>query len=546
MTGLQLPERLNAPAIIRELDRADAADRLVNYVRMAWSHVEPARQYIHGWHIDVVCEHLEAVTAGQVRRLLINVPPGFMKSLLCSVFWPTWEWGPRNLAHLRTMAASYTSSLTQRDNRRARSLIFSPMYQDLWGRQFRIMDDQNNKVKFENDKTGWMLATSVEGVGTGERADRVRVDDPHNVKDGESETVRNNALLWFTEVLPSRMNDPERSAIVVIMQRVHEDDVSGHILTHELGYEHLMLPMEFEPERRSYTVVRPPWGGVQVRARYLPQRQRWVREGEELATDEADFRQQLLEQEPRLVWNQDRRTQEGELLFPQRFTPEVVERDKRTMGAYAVAGQFQQRPTPRGGAMFERGWFRVVPASPEGGIVVRAWDLAASEKDRAAFTVGLRMRRHRGVFYIEHVARLRGSPGRVEELMKALAEGDDAIQRTRISVPQDPAQAGLSQRRNLSVLLVGHDVRFSLDSGKKEVRAEGLSAQAEAGNVCIVEGPWNREFLDEMTTFPMGRYKDQVDAASRAFSELVKMGNVAHDAPIGVPIQVGAGRLEPA
>lgn len=441
--------------------------------------MEPGREFSSGWHIDAICDHLEAVTHGDIMRLLINVPPGFMKSLTTNVFWPAWEWGPGGKAWHRYVSGAYSESLTVRDNRRTRMLIRDPWYQSLWGDQFQIMSDQDSKIKFENNKRGFKMATSVKGVGTGERGDRIIVDDPHNVKDGESQAERENAVGWFTEVLPTRMNDPRTSAIIVIMQRVHQDDVSGHILANDLGYEHLMLPMEYEPERRCYTSI--------------------------------GFK--------------DPRIKDGELLWPERFTKEVIERDAKIMGSYAIAGQYQQRPIPRGGGMFQRDWFQKVPHAPRGGKVVRAWDLAATEAAKArsgtAFTVGLKMRMVDEQYYIEHVVRGRWGEKQVEDEIYDCATEDGYG--VRISLPQDPGQAGKVQAKRFTKLLKGYDVRTSLESGDKEVRATGLSAQAEAGNVFIVAGPWNNAFLDEICSFPMSSIKDQVDASSRAFGELIQM-----------------------
>jgi predicted phage terminase large subunit-like protein len=466
---------------LAELDRYESEGSLKGFINAAWHVVEPGRKFSSGWHIDAICDHLEAVTDGHINRLLINVPPGFMKSLTTNVFWPAWEWGPKNRPGHRYVSGAYSETLTVRDNRRARSLIRDRWYQELWGDRFKIVSDQDSKIKFENDKKGFKLATSVRGVGTGERGDRIIVDDPHNVKDGESDAYREEAVSWFTEVLPTRMSDPEKSAIVVIMQRVHQDDVSGHIIANDLGYEHLILPMEFEPERRCYTSI--------------------------------GFK--------------DPRTEDGELLWPERFTPAVLERDKKVMGAYATAGQFQQRPTPRGGGMFHRDWFQKVDRAPIGGKIVRAWDLAATEAAKArsgtAYTAGLLMKMVNEQYYIMDVRRGRWSELQVDEELLGCAQEDGYG--VRISLPQDPGQAGKVQVKRFVKLLKGYDVRYSVESGNKEVRATGLSAQAEAGNVFIVRGQWNSAFLDEISNFPMASIKDQVDAASRAFGELIGMEN---------------------
>jgi len=174
------------------------------------------------------------------------------------------------------------------------------------------------------------------------------------------------------------------------------------------------------------------------------------------------------------------------------------------------------------GMFFQRGWFEVVEASPAGGRAVRGWDLAGTDEEedpRAAYTAGIKMKlAPGGEYFIEDVVRVQGSPGEVERTILATATQDGHA--VRISIPQDPGQAGKAQKRHLAARLAGFDVRFSLETGSKVDRAKGLSAQAEAGNVKLVRGPWNEAFLAELVAFPESRFKDQVDGASRAFSEL--------------------------
>jgi len=468
-------DKLSPAKVLDELDRVDSEQSLGAFIKLSWKILEPGRDFVSSWHIDAVCEHLEAVSNGQLNRLLINVPPGCMKSLATEVFWPAWEWGPRKRPDLRYVSASYSNDLTVRDNRRCRNLIQSEWYQRLWGKHFQLVGDQNAKMRFDTNFAGFKIATSVGGLGTGERGDRFIIDDPHNIKDGESDAKRIAALLWFTETVPTRMSDPEKSSIIVIMQRVHASDISGYILEKELGYEHLMLPMEYEPERKCYTSI-----GFE-----------------------------------------DPRTEDGELLWPDRMTAAVVERDKAVLGPYAVASQFQQRPSPRGGGMFKKEWFEIVDALPGGPrTLVRAWDLAGTEERGSAYTCGVLMSRTPdGFFYVEDVVRIKATSGKVEKLMKNTAARDGI--RVRISGPQDPGQAGKSQAKYLTRMLAGYIVRFTPETGDKETRATPMASQAEAGNVRILRALWNEEYLDELCTFPFSKFKDQVDASSRAFSELI-------------------------
>jgi len=441
------------------------------FVREAWHVLEPSNAYIHGWHVDAICEHLEAITRGDINRLLINVPPGTMKSLLSGVFWPAWEWGPMNRPATRIIGSSYSEDYAKRDNRRMRDLVTSEWYQALWP----IELVRAGEMAFSNTATGFRQGIPFSRL-TGGRGDRVIIDDPHSVDGADSEAERNATIRTFRESVPTRLNDPAKSAIIVIMQRLHEQDVSGTILSLGLGYEHLMLPMEFEPVRQCATSI----GFI------------------------------------------DPRTYDGELLFPERFPREVVERDKIPMGTYAVAGQFQQRPTPRSGGMFQRGDFEIVDAVPaKVRRRVRAWDFAASKEKpgkQPDWTVGLRMALADGVFYIEDVCRGRWSASEVERTLKNTASQDGTT--ISIRMPQDPGAAGKADAETKVKLLAGYSVVVKPISGDKATRARPASAQAEAGNVKLLRGPWNEAFLDEICAFPNAAFDDQVDAFADALNEL--------------------------
>ena len=215
----------NKEAAKFQLEKLAAEDHLIDFIKLMWPVLEPGTKFIDGWAVRAICAHLEAVTRGEINRLLINVPPGCMKSLTTNVFWPAWEWRPKNRPHTRYVAAAYAEQLTLRDNRKALALMKSDEYQSRWGDRFKLDKDEQSKGKFANLDMGFKLATAVGGSATGERGDRVIIDDPHNVKDAESEAKMIEALYWFTEVMPSRVNS-EQSAIVIIMQRVKEDDES--------------------------------------------------------------------------------------------------------------------------------------------------------------------------------------------------------------------------------------------------------------------------------------------------------------------------------
>lgn len=441
---------------------------------MAWPVLEPATPLKWGWALDAICEHLEAVTRGDLTRLLMNVPPGSMKSLLTGVIWPAWEWGAQALASHRFLGTAHKQDLAVRDAMKCRRLIQSEWYQARW--PITLTSDQNAKTKFENDRTGFREAMAFTSM-TGSRGDRVILDDPLSADDANSEAALKAAELTFTEALPTRVNN-DRSAIVVIMQRLHERDTSGVILDLGLDYEHLMIPMRFEADRRCKTGI---------------------------------------------GW-QDPRAEDGELMFPERFPEAQVVSLEKTMGSYAAAGQLQQRPAPRGGGMFKREWFETIPAVPVGCRWVRGWDLAATKDETSAWTAGILIGRTPDKRYIiADARRIQGTAAEVERLIVNTAGQDKtAWGSVRGSLPQDPGQAGKAQAQYLIRQLAGFDYHASPESGDKVTRAQPFAAQAEAKNVMILEGDWNRDFLDELAMFPAGKFKDQVDAASRAFDELVQ------------------------
>lgn len=499
---------------------------LHSFVKLGWSQIEPARKLVDNWHLQVLSSHLEAISNGEINRLVINVPPGMMKSLSTSVFWNAWEWGPRATPSMRYIGFSWEQELAIRDALRTRRLIQSTWYQMLWGDMFKMTSDQNLKSRYENDKTGFRIADYV-GAGTGERADRCTIDDPHLVKAAESEAKREGALMWLSETLPTRMTDPDRSAIVLIMQRIHEQDMTGDILQRDLGYEYLMLPMEYEPKRCSYTVV-PKKGEKAKKMRFLKEAEIWVpNDFKPVTSEDAQLLPQFHAARPKWVYKQDERTQEGELLFPGRFSREVVERDKKAMTEYSVAAQFQQRPTVRGGSLIKRHWFEIVKAIPQDCYWVRRWDLASSTAASSAFTAGVLMGRSRstGLFYVRNVVRGQLAGDDVKRLIKQTCSIDvNSLGKRNYQVwlPQDPGQAGKVQAKDFMLMLAEYNPHTEIESGDKITRAEPFAAQAQAGNVKIVEGDWNEAYLRELAAFSEGaKFKDQVDASSGAFGALI-------------------------
>lgn len=491
---------------------------LMAFIRYYWHVLEPEAELVEGWALYAIVEHLEAVTFGEILRLLITVPPGFMKSLCTDVFWPAWNWGPMNKAHQRYVAFSYSASLTERDNERFRDLLIHESYQVLWHKQVKVVKIGATKVT--NTRKGWKLASSVGGVGTGERGDVIVLDDAHNIKEAESEIIRNETIRWFRESMSDRLNNLQTGAIVIIMQRSHEDDVAGCILELGLPYCHLMVPMEYEYDRQFADD-----GTVKVNAiGWLDPR--------------------FVEEDPNC---------DGELAWPDRFPPHEVGEIRTIKGPYAYAGQYQQSPSPRGGGIFQRSWWQLWEP-PDGKfpvfeLLIASLDSAFTENtqnDPSGLTVW-------GIFLNEeHQRRIM--------LVHAWRKH---LQFSGPRIPQGPKETPQAYKRRtheswgLMEWVQDTCNRFKVDKLLIEAKASGISAAQELQNrfglqdwsvqLCPVKGDkvaralacqptfsqmmvyapareWAEEVITEMATFPKGKYDDLTDSATQAIKYLRGVG----------------------
>ena len=495
---------------------------LLEFIKYFWHVLEPNRPFMHGWALRAMCDHLQAVTDGKITRLLINVPPGSMKSLLVNVFWPAWEWSAGGRPDLRYISFSYASHLTERDNQKFLDLLSCPEFVALYPKM-ELRD--KGKVKVSNKRTGWKFATSVGGVGTGERGDRVMLDDPHNVKESESDVVRTETVRWFKEAMSNRLNDMTKSVIIVIMQRVHEDDVSGSILAEKLGYVHLCIPMEYEPDRRCVTRLQLP--GV---AGMVP------------------------------FW-QDPRRFEGECFWPQRFEPAAVVMCK-LLGEHTFAGQYQQRPEPRGGGLFKRSYWRQWdmdpqrPKFPKAHYIVASLDGAFTEKkqnDPCGFTVWAAFTDLEG-----NACAITMTAWRKHLKLNGTCRAKRKDEKWIEYKAETEAEWGLIQWLGyectrwggVDKLLIenkanGHDVATELvrqfptwaksmvqlvDPGQNDKWARALRVQSVFAEGLIytldpkLGRQWVKTLVDELAIFPRGRFDDQVDSVTQALWWLRKNG----------------------
>ena len=341
---------------------------LIKFVKHFWDVLEPDTPFQDGWAIQAMAQHLEATASGKITRLLINVPPGACKSLLSSVFFPAWVWGALKRPGARFLCISYAAALPERDNRKMISLLLSPKFRRLYGNDFKLTKAGEELI--ENDRTGFKQAAGIGGTITGRRGDFLLYDDPNNIIDIESEVIRETAARNFREAASNRLNDLTRSAIIVIQQRSHEDDVSGAILDDEKPFVHLCIPLLFEdPGCETYV---------------------------------GD----------KLFWR-DPRKQDGECFWPKRYPPSAID-EAMDMGPFAFAGQYQQSPEPRGGGILKREfWMPWTEADyPKCDFILASLDPAFTtkeENDYSGFTIWgafLTKEGFRAVMLL-HAARLR-------------------------------------------------------------------------------------------------------------------------------------------
>lgn len=474
----------------RRRENKELQGSLYKFLRASWHLVEPAA-FVDGWHIRAICTHLEAVARGEIRSLLVNIPPRHAKSLIVSVFYPCWRW-TWDAKH-RFLFASYAESLSVRDSLKCRDLIKSAWYQSRWP-DVKIKPDQDQKTRFDLDTAGYRIASSVGGSTTGEGGDTIVVDDPHALDDAFSDANRESALRWWSNTMGSRLNDRMTGSRIVICQRIHEADLSGHLLENEKGdWAHLCLPAEYVPGK---TYANP------------------------------------------LGWKDPRATS-GELLWPERFPAKEQEKIKAGAMSYTYSGQQQQDPQPAEGGIFSAKSFRYfrrddvfyVLETPQGKrlfpvdsvMVFQTFDTAIKTKESNDYTVcltaGITPENDLLVLDVERAripvpeqygftVRMRQRfPRIVFQFVEDKSSGQGLIQE---------AARSRFPFLNLTERLREREVP-QLVAGDKQQRAVPVAIMYEAGKVYHLSGStWLPAFEHELAHFPVGVHDDMVDALAYA------------------------------
>ena len=413
-------------------------------------------------HQVAICNALERVVLGETKRLIINVPPRSGKTELAVINFMAWATGISPSSEW--IHASYSKRLATNNAYQVRELIRHEAYQQIFS-GVEIKEDSSAKDEFRTVQGGIVYATGADGSITGRGAGGMQagffgaivIDDPHKAGEASSDTMRQNVLDWFSTTMESRKNSPD-TPIILIMQRLHERDLSGWLLGGGNGeqWAHLNIPAI---------------GGG------------------------------------------------GESFWPTQFPLEDLRR-METADAYRFSGQYMQRPAPLAGGLIKPDMMQVIDALPAGSIEwCRGWDLASTKG--GDYTAGGKVGRlPDGRYVIADMVRDRLESHERDALIKATATRDGAA--LRQSIPQDPGQAGKGQVLAFAKLLAGHSVHFSPETGDKITRATPLASQINAGNVVMLRSEWNQALIEEMRMFPNGSYDDQVDAVSRAFNGLLK------------------------
>lgn len=418
-------------------------------------------KWMRATHHKMVCDALMRVFKGETKRLVINIPPRYSKTELAVINWMTWCLG--RVPDAEFIHTSYAAQLATNNAWQAREMVNHEAYREIFpGTQLR--SDSSAKHEWRTTQGGVVYATGSGGTITGYGAGKHRpgfggaivIDDPHKADEARSDVMRQNVIDWFQNTLESRKNSPD-TPIIVIMQRLHEDDLAGWLLKGGNG-------------------------------------EQW----EQLCLAAI--------------------TDEGEALWPEKHDIETLRRMEQA-SPYVFAGQYMQRPAPLDGGIFKPGMIQIVDALPAERIQwVRGWDLASTID--GDFTAGGKLGRlPDGRLIIADMARERFGPDERDALIKNTASLDG--RQVRISLPQDPGQAGKTQILYLTRALSGYRVTSSPESGDKITRAEPFAAQVNVGNVLMLRGPWNEGLINEMRMFPNGSHDDQIDCCSRAFSELI-------------------------
>lgn len=465
-------ERVKLLMLLQEKTRRDAMVNLHTFLQhYAWPVLQPGTKFVDNWHIHAICEHLEAVSTGQIKRLVINLPFRMLKSTIISQAFPAWEWIKR--PHLQYLTASYAKDVATRDAVDSRKIIESQLYQDAWGAKFKMTSDQNVKTRYENDAKGSRVVTATDAAGTGFGGNRIIIDDPVSAAEADSETARATSIEWWRGTAATRLNNPQEDAIVLVHQRLHQQDLTGYVLAEERGWEHLVLPMRFDPELRKTTIL--------------------------------GFK--------------DPRKDKGELLSPQRLNNDTVTEMEERLGSYHTDAQLQQNPSGREGSIFkQKDWkfYHIHPDQMVGEMdeIIWSWDCAFKGASTSDFVAGHCIgRKGASKYLLARVCERMGFSATKSRIENEASRKPFASKTIAILV-EDKAN-GPAILDALEEDVPG--LTPITPQGGKVVRAHAVQPQHEAGNFYLPSPTlpgfeWVNDFTDLFAKFPGVTHDDDIDA----------------------------------
>lgn len=457
---------------VTELEASICRDSLYQFVKMAWYEVEQD-DFVDGWHIQEICKALESLYYGRIdsNNLVMNVPPRHMKSLLVDVFFPSWVWTRE--PHKKFLCLSYAESTVADIMAKTKKLLKSAWYQSHFNLSLATSPDTN--TRFANIYGGYIYSFGFSGAVTGMGGDFLLIDDPLKATDKDSDLVRNKVNEDYDNAVANRLNNPMTGKRIIIMQRLHERDLVGHLISKKTRFEHIVFPFEYEGERFQSSI------GIT-----------------------------------------DPRTDEGELLWKERFPNgnKLDEYKKQYYSARDTAGQLQQRPSPDGGYIFKREWFPRVHTNDSVAGVYISWDTAGSMNGAYSCGIVAQLRKDNILYPIEVVRKQIQYP----ELQKAVEELAFKYQHNLKAVVIENASTGIAlipDMRSKSPVWLANKIFSFTPKGKKEARQYQAAGFCEKGCVWLpyptVELEWLFDFEEEIFSTPASPYKDQADA----FSQLI-------------------------
>lgn len=446
--------------------RAILKNDLESFVHKSFHTVSPGVKYLYNWHIELICNKLRAVEKGEIKRLVINIPPRNLKSICVSIAWPAWLLGHN--PSKKIMVASYSQALSNKLSQDCRLILSSSWFKDLFP-QTRINIGENQKSKFVTNSRGFRFATSTGGTATGEGADYLIIDDPQNPNKINSKKYRDYTIEWFEQTFIPRLNDKKNGAIILVMQRLHSEDLTGYLQKKRSAqWDFLSLPAIFD-KQISF----------------------------------CDPINKIIES--------------GSALHSEREDIESLNRLKLELGEYVFSAQYLQAPVPSSGSMIKRSWLKyfLPDSNLEFSQIIQSWDTAIKAKDEHDYSVGITIGVHNNQYYLLDLLRIKVE---FPDLLKTVQEFAKKWQ-PKVILVEDKA-SGQSLIQSL-IKLIPFPIKAIKPKYDKITRFASVTPIFESGKFFIkTQASWKLDLEQELLSFPKSANDDQIDCISQALAYL--------------------------